>query len=102
MKGNRIDGGKYRGITGLRMGRASHSVTGLSGAVYTIKTGDLILGTRYGIEGEDIERYDILFFIPRTVRMSCLSNALSGCPERPSRCRTDVFMQTERNWMIRL
>ena len=30
----------------------------------TIKTGDLILGTRYGIEGEDIERYDILFFYP--------------------------------------
>ena len=34
MKGNRIDGGKYRGITGLRMGRDSYSVTGLSGAVY--------------------------------------------------------------------
>lgn len=36
MKGNRIDGGKYRGITGLRMGRDSHSVTGLSGAVHGV------------------------------------------------------------------
>ena len=34
MKGNRIDGRKCRGITGLRMGRDSHSVTGLSGAVH--------------------------------------------------------------------
>ena len=68
----------------------------------TIKTGDLILGTRYGIEGEDIERYDILFSYPPDSPMSCLSNALSGCPERPSRCRADVFMQTERNWMIHL
>lgn len=34
MKGNRIDGGKFRGITGLRMGRDSHSVARLSGAVH--------------------------------------------------------------------
>ncbi len=34
MKGNRIDGRKCRGITGLRMGRDSHSVTGFSGAVH--------------------------------------------------------------------
>ena len=30
----------------------------------TIMTGDIVFGTRYGIGAEDIERYDILVFVP--------------------------------------